>query len=199
MTRERNIAHVRQSVHPFPHRSSLRKLNLANFQSRRRTFGSAWETSGGGHVYLPGEAAAASCLIEARTIFNSSWRTVPWNAVPVKNIFFPELVYRLSTPIICDAPRRGPSRRKVEKEIRLHVSRVNFSLAFDALLFRWIFELTPVRSVFLDIFFISVPRNVSVIFLDNVIRDKSNVPKKINSNKLKLNIYTVRNAYFTYK
>lgn len=84
-------------------------------------------------------------------------------AVPAKNIFFPELVYRLSTPIICDAARDGSP--KVAREICLHVIRINVSFSFSqslstlhsclvVLLFtsRCVFELTSLRGFFDMIF-----------------------------------------------
>jgi hypothetical protein len=53
-------------------------------------------------------------LAEARELFSIHPGTPPlprWPAAPVvapaKNIFFPVLVYRLSTPIICDADTDG--------------------------------------------------------------------------------------------
>lgn len=153
MTHERNIAHVRQSVGRSldlsPHRTSLRKPNLAGFQSRR-TFGSAWETNGGrgggacvsrrASGFVPRRGASYFQLIMEDRMEDRESR------VPAKNIFFPELVYRLSTPIICDAVGRVVERSR-KKYACLHVSRINFSLALALLCgIRWVYRTDVTRT-----------------------------------------------------
>lgn len=133
---------VRWSVGQF-HRSSLRKPNLANFQSRR-TFGSTWETSESLSVlqesssFVPHRGTSYFRLI----LEDCPWKPFQWKIYfsPSSFIVFP---LRLFATLRC-----GSSRRKVEKEIRLHVSRINFSLALDVLLFsiRCVFELTSMCS-----------------------------------------------------
>ena len=188
MTYERNIARVQEL---FGH--SVRSLVMVHSGNPIWRTSKAVERSDllekQAETCPSSSSIAGSCLIEARAIFNSSWRTVRGSRSNEKYIF-PRS--RLSSFHSDYLQRRAPSRRKVEKEIRLHVSRINFSLALDVLLFQNPLSFRTDVSAFciLDIFFLRVTRKSSVSFSHNVVFFVIEMmfQKKIEKNTLKSNI-----------
>jgi len=156
MTYERNIARVQEL---FGH--SVRSLVMVHSGNPIWRTSKAVERSDllekQAETCPSSSSIAGSCLIEARAIFNSSWRTVRGSRSNEKYIFPRSRLSSFHSDYLQRrAPSRRPSRRKVEKEIRLHVSRINFSLALDVLLFQNPLSFRTDVSAFciLDIFFL---------------------------------------------